>query len=1067
MRVSHLSISGNFELRPLGLILVVLLGAGSGARAQEWIEIDAWRMGLHLGHPKPASNRIVNPHHTIAIFGDETLLKRKETELTFVSRSSARGEERVAGRPGRDYQGQPTIEFRVPILEVGTYGVYLRSGGDKKLNLLGEVSIPAFRCYFNQPGDPRQARKLEEVVLSLSLQAVMVAYIDRARETLDIAMSDFDHPAFVDAVTRAHKRGIRVRFVTDARAVNDEPKARAQFDRAGVPWITNGRSLDDPSYMHHKFMVVDKLVVLVGHAKGARSHIRINQSFVSIIAPEVAKIYESELDEMWGSSQVDRRFSTAKKTRNHYFCMVQDLHKKVRVDIGFSPSKKPTFSPLTRPLNVILATLIDNATSDIGFMASGFGDIDVGNVIRRGVVQKGIRFYGVFGEPDWSLKYNPLVEQLRGLGEKPWPRPHDVVGSHETDAELKWMNVHNRAMVIDVLGKKTNPVVCFSSGAWRLGRLRSDDSMVCIHDRGVAEQFLQHLGGTRLRARKPLPFRGETRPELRWADGTFLLPAKIVVSLLGGQVRKGLKGGVVISLAGINLTWGDVSTLNISGARVTMSKPEGDDIFLPISDLALLGIGLAEDRQGQVVCQSKLGATIPLLCDSKVEAAAKEFLNLRPGERIAQEVIRLRFSDVVNVSPVAKTHLKSGLIRVKDRPHLFTVAEGDEPILVAPQVLLSLMEALHARLSVLPGAQPVTIVDGTGALGNHARGLANRWWKPLRGMGLVVNMPPFTDGALGTAGAGAFVQELVHQRARRIDLSPQHLGGMDALDFLRSGDGEAWSQFRRPGLYSTHDKRNVVSVTKKKNRYVEFSQSVRDFRKSMIGDHQGPVSKRTTPKVQPVKAGFGRLALTLFPVGGAVYFDQEFAGILSSGDSCAWDLPIGYHEVVISRSGYHDQVLNLLVESSTSRSFLVHLTPLKRLSWSNWHSRKIRPGMGVRGQITMAAPKVEDLLKKLGVEDNIAAPSEARGVRVALEKVGARPIKVDLYSHGARLNAYVIDDLGKIVFRDEDESYRSAIFVRPQPGRRYTLLLTFGALSKVEVHDLVRYSLYFEPTSAQ
>ncbi|HUF37495.1 MAG TPA: phospholipase D-like domain-containing protein, partial [Anaerolineales bacterium] len=86
----------------------------------------------------------------------------------------------------------------------------------------------------------------------------MLQAIDAARASLDVAAYDLNLWGLRDALIAAHRRGVKVRMVVEADAL-DRPEVQVLLD-AGIPLV-----VDRPDgLMHQKFVVVDRRQVWTG-----------------------------------------------------------------------------------------------------------------------------------------------------------------------------------------------------------------------------------------------------------------------------------------------------------------------------------------------------------------------------------------------------------------------------------------------------------------------------------------------------------------------------------------------------------------------------------------------------------------------------------------------------------------------------------------------------------------------------------------------------------------------------------------------------------------------------------
>jgi phosphatidylserine/phosphatidylglycerophosphate/cardiolipin synthase-like enzyme len=134
-----------------------------------------------------------------------------------------------------------------------------------------------------------------------SLDARLVQLMDRATSTLDVADYDFDLANVADAMTRAAKRGARVRMVTDSDTLDNTRDAAVQaafkaLKDAGIPIVPDGR----PPIMHNKFTVVDGEWVEMGswnYTDGDTYHL--NNNLAIWHSRELADNYTAEFEKMF------------------------------------------------------------------------------------------------------------------------------------------------------------------------------------------------------------------------------------------------------------------------------------------------------------------------------------------------------------------------------------------------------------------------------------------------------------------------------------------------------------------------------------------------------------------------------------------------------------------------------------------------------------------------------------------------------------------------------------------------------------------------------------------------
>ena len=129
-----------------------------------------------------------------------------------------------------------------PVLPEGYYGIPPQSSDFIYLN---GYKVP---LYLFSPGS-QTAEKLAQI-------------IDNAKTSIDAVTFTFSSKVIADAMIRAHKRGVKVRFLEDIDMAKSSYMAKMVYD-AGVPfkWI-GGRN--EKGAMHNKFIIIDGKILGTG-----------------------------------------------------------------------------------------------------------------------------------------------------------------------------------------------------------------------------------------------------------------------------------------------------------------------------------------------------------------------------------------------------------------------------------------------------------------------------------------------------------------------------------------------------------------------------------------------------------------------------------------------------------------------------------------------------------------------------------------------------------------------------------------------------------------------------------
>ncbi|XP_065540720.1 mitochondrial cardiolipin hydrolase [Lathamus discolor] len=117
-----------------------------------------------------------------------------------------------------------------------------------------------------------------------------------ARRSLDICLFAFSCPQLGLAVRLLHRRGVRVRVVTDAEYMGLRGSQIGLLRLAGIQ-VRHDRG---HGYMHHKFAIVDRSMVITGSLNWTTQAIQTNRENVLVVEDaEYVKLYLDEFERIW------------------------------------------------------------------------------------------------------------------------------------------------------------------------------------------------------------------------------------------------------------------------------------------------------------------------------------------------------------------------------------------------------------------------------------------------------------------------------------------------------------------------------------------------------------------------------------------------------------------------------------------------------------------------------------------------------------------------------------------------------------------------------------------------
>jgi phosphatidylserine/phosphatidylglycerophosphate/cardiolipin synthase-like enzyme len=296
------------------------------------------------------------------------------------------------------------------------------------------------------------------------VQAV-VADIDAARETVDLATFDFDIPEITDALIRAKGRGAAVRAIVDSENL-ESPEVSAETGRlsnAGIPVQFDYRE----PFMHNKFVVVDGAIAWTGSWNVTTNDtFRNNNNFLRFNNSLVAANYAHEFEQMFGG-----HFGTSKASGTPY----------PRVQVG-SANVQVLFSPEDGVAKHVLQRL-NEAKSNIRFMAFSYTADDIASAMSA-QKQAGLVVQGVF-EKQNAAGSGAEFSKLKSGGV-------DVL------MDGNCYILHHKVIIID-----ERTVITGSYNFTGSAEQDNDENLVIVDDRNLAQAYLEEFQRVYAQAQAP------------------------------------------------------------------------------------------------------------------------------------------------------------------------------------------------------------------------------------------------------------------------------------------------------------------------------------------------------------------------------------------------------------------------------------------------------------------------------------------------------------------------------------------------------------------------------------
>lgn len=338
-------------------------------------------------------------------------------------------------------------------------------------NSTGEIMV-----YFNSAVDETHATETIAHDIGNAMEDTLAAYIARATESIDFSLYNFNNSTISAALNNAADRGIRIRVITCGStahySIDDLNSAIQVLERPVI---------DNSGIMHNKFAIFDanrtnpeKPWVWSGSTNLTQDQLYSDANNMIFIQDQsLAKAYEIEFEEMWGSSGDSpnnslARFGTNKKDNTpHEFSIGGN-----RVQLYFSPSDNT---------NQKLIDAINSSHNDLCVETMLITRSDLGNAIV-GAYVRDVKVYVITNnDKDNSEAVNKLLNETL-------PSSSFVFDNHASGM------LHNKVAIIDAGDAGSDPQVVTGSHNWsNSANDKNDENTLIIHNADIANQYFQQF----------------------------------------------------------------------------------------------------------------------------------------------------------------------------------------------------------------------------------------------------------------------------------------------------------------------------------------------------------------------------------------------------------------------------------------------------------------------------------------------------------------------------------------------------------------------------------------------
>lgn len=338
-----------------------------------------------------------------------------------------------------------------------------------RIHSTASTSSGAIRVYFTKGVDTSVSSGEDAIGLFNAVDDTLIACINRAQATLDVAMYNTNSDALVFAVNNAVDRGVQVRWIAEGNTSNFS----VQWLDPAVPVLFRENS--EGSGMHNKFFVIDaedpqRAMVMSGSCNWTtQSFFEDHNNIVLIQDQALARCYRMEFEEMWGGSGAQpvpalSRFGPEKTDNTPHLFNVGG----VEVESFFSP---------TDGVTARIAQAIGQTDANLFLALYSFTENSLGDAVLAAHERPGVEVAGdVEDVYATGSEFDYLVDNGVDLF------------SHESEPGL----LHHKYAILDQGTLTTDPRVATGSHNWTASaETVNDENTLIIHDARVANLFFQ------------------------------------------------------------------------------------------------------------------------------------------------------------------------------------------------------------------------------------------------------------------------------------------------------------------------------------------------------------------------------------------------------------------------------------------------------------------------------------------------------------------------------------------------------------------------------------------------
>jgi phosphatidylserine/phosphatidylglycerophosphate/cardiolipin synthase-like enzyme len=350
------------------------------------------------------------------------------------------------------------------------------------------------KVYFNTPVDNSVSTGTNAISIGQAVSDTLVNYINRAKQTIDIAIYSFNSDGlanFTAALNAAANRGVNIRIVYCGTTSNPSiANLNSSVHVLQGPGANNPAHLTRDGIMHDKFMIIDANstdaydpLVWTGSFNWTSDNMNTDANNLIIIQDQaLARTYQVEFEEMWGSNTLTPNFANAK------FGSAKTNNTPHQLNVGDQPMEC-YFSPSDN-VNVEIINRISSAETDLEIasmlvtrkeMAYAISDVAAAGVNAQVLVSSFSDEVVPANPPTYpnadSTVFNTLKHACSAFG--------DYNGGGV---------MHNKYMIVDQSNTGSDPLVWTGSHNWSAGANNfNDENSIVVHNATIANIYYQNI----------------------------------------------------------------------------------------------------------------------------------------------------------------------------------------------------------------------------------------------------------------------------------------------------------------------------------------------------------------------------------------------------------------------------------------------------------------------------------------------------------------------------------------------------------------------------------------------